>query len=58
MYKRGFTLYNRRWKPNRIQGFTAYKREVLHMKNNTTVYIGMDVNQTNFTVSSLMEGEE
>ena len=28
------------------------------MKDNTTVYIGMDVHQTNFTLSSLVEGEE
>ena len=58
MYKRGFTLYSRRWKSNRIQGFTAYKREVLHMNNNTTVYIGMDVHHGSFTLCSLAEGEE
>ena len=29
-------------------GITAYKREVLHMKNDTTVYIGMDVHEGSF----------
>ena len=39
-------------------GVTAYKRRVLHMNNNTTVYIGMDVHKGSLTICSLPESEE